>query len=131
RVLVPPGSRDQFLSFPATQLEDLHMRFRRLALFGALVATAASPLKAQKGVIDLTADMLERWLNGARTEKTEMGKVDQQVADQQAKIKKFRDCKIAFETAGEASGSRLGGLAARMAIRARCGATCGDDMVKD
>ncbi len=107
------------------------MRLRSVATLAAFAVGLASPLRAQKGLIDLTADALERWLNGAKTEKTETAKVDGQVAEQQAKIKKFRDCKIAFETAGEVSGSRLGGLAARMAIRAKCGATSEDDMVKD
>src|SRR5690606_21658320 len=44
------------------------------------------------------------------------------LAEIDAKIQKFRECKTAFEVAGSASRSRLGGLAARAGIRARCGA---------
>jgi hypothetical protein len=111
------------------------MRFRStlfLTFALATVALAAVPstASAQK-VIDLTVDMLDRWLTAHDREKSDLKGVETQLADQDAKIAKFEQCKRDFEAAGAASGSRLGGMAARLAIRKKCGASDADDMRKE
>jgi hypothetical protein len=94
---------------------------RHLALaFGTLLALAAAPLGAQE--MELTTDVLDRFVTAYDKEKTDLAALEPELAAVDEKIRRFRECKIAFEAAGSASGSRLGGLAARAGIRARCGA---------
>lgn len=107
------------------------MRSRLILLFAlacALLVTP-SPAHAQR-VIDLTADMLERWLNAKDKENQETKTVQTQLSESEAQIAKFEQCKRDFEAAGSAGG-RLGGLAARMAIKKKCGASNSDDMRKE
>jgi hypothetical protein len=108
------------------------MRFRHaFALFGLLAAALASPLHAQRGAIDLTADLLDRFLRGYDAEQAELTKVDPQIKELDDKIRKFRDCRIAWEIAAAASGSAVVGLAAGVAIRVKCGATNESGFVRD
>ena len=106
------------------------MRLRHLTAQVALITfVAASQLRAQK-VIDLTADMLDRFLRGADAENVEMGKSGDQLKDLDDKIKKFRECKRNWEIATGGTGGKLG-LAARLAMRAKCGASDEDGFMKD
>ena len=108
------------------------MRFRG-ALFLAVILASTSlptPARGQK-VIDLTVDMLDRWFTAHDKEKSELKNVEPQVADLDGKINKFEQCKRDFEAAGAASGSRMGGLAARIAIKAKCGSSDSDGFRKD
>lgn len=107
------------------------MRFRSsLALTFAIALVAApSPAHGQR-VIDLTADMLERWLNAKDRENQETRGVEAQLTEANAKIARFEQCKRDFEAAGSAGG-RLGGLAARIAIKKKCGASDAGDMQKE
>lgn len=107
------------------------MRFRSfLALTFALALVAVpSPAHGQR-VIDLTADMLERWLNAKDKENQEIKGVQAQLTDADARIAKFEQCRRDFEAAGSAGG-RLGGLAARIAIKKKCGASDAGDMQKE
>lgn len=108
------------------------MRFRG-ALFMAVILASTSlptPARGQK-VIDLTVDMLDRWFTAHDKEKSELKNVEPQVADLDSKINKFEQCKRDWETAGAASGSRMGGLAARIAIKAKCGSSDSDGFRKD
>ena len=111
------------------------MRPRRPLLAAALLAFAVAlpaPLHAQSDrVLDLTESILDRFFTAHAKEKTESEGVHPQVSDAEAKIAKFEQCKRDFEAAGSASGSRLGGLAARIAIKAKCGATDSEGMRKD
>jgi hypothetical protein len=108
------------------------MRFRGTLLAAVIAASAVlpTPAKGQK-VIDLTVDMLDRWFTAHDKEKSELKNVEPQLADVDGRIGKFEQCKKDWETAGAASGSRVGGLAARMAIRAKCGSSDSDGMRKD
>ena len=108
------------------------MRLRGALLLGLVVSSIAAPshARAQKA-IDATADMLDRFLTAYDKEKIESKNVDPQVADLDGKISKFEQCKKDWETAGAASGSKLGGFAARMAIRAKCGTSDADGFRKD
>jgi hypothetical protein len=106
------------------------MRIRTLAAqVAAVTLMAASQLRAQR-VIDLTADMLDRYLKGADAENVETGKSGDQLKELDDKIKKFRDCKNAFDIATGNTGGKLG-FAARMAMRAKCGASDEDGFQKD
>lgn len=107
------------------------MRVRATLLLPLLLAFAAPrPAHAQK-LIDLTADMLDRWFTAYDKEKAETKNVEPQLAEQDAKIKKFQQCKRDWELAGEASGHRLGGIAARIAIKAKCGVSDDAGYIKD
>lgn len=108
------------------------MRLRASLVLSFAIALLAVPSPAQsQRVIDLTADMLERWLNAKDKENQETKGVQSQLSESDAKIAKFEQCKRDWETAGAASGSRMGGLAARLAIKAKCGSSDSDGMRKD
>src|SRR5882762_1269059 len=108
------------------------MRFRNALLYTLLVASMAAPrpVRAQK-IVDVTVDILDRFFKAHDTEKSETKNVEPQIADLDSKISKFEQCKKDWEAAGEASGSKLGGFAARMAIRAKCGSSDADGYRKD
>ena len=108
------------------------MRFRGALFIVATAAWVSLPTAAQgQKVIDLTVDMLDRWFTAHDKEKTEIRSVESQLTDADAKINKFEQCKRDWEAAGAASGSRVGGLAARIAIKAKCGSSDSDGMRKD
>lgn len=109
------------------------MRLRAALLSVVLLALVIVPVpaSAQKGVIDLTVDMLDRWFTGHDKEKSETKGVELQLAEQNDKIRKFQTCKAAFEAAGEATGRKIGGLAARIAIKAKCGVTDDAGFIKE
>jgi hypothetical protein len=94
-----------------------------------LTLAAASQLRAQR-VIDLTADMLDRFLRGADAENVEMGKSGDQLKALDDKIQKFRECKKNWEIATGNTDGKLG-MAARLAMRAKCGASDEDGFQKD
>ena len=107
------------------------MRFRPTLLLSFALALVTVPSQAHgQRVIDLTADALERWLNGKDKENQETKAVQSQLTEADAKILKFEQCKRDFEAAGSAGG-RLGGLAARIAIKKKCGASDAGDMQKE
>jgi hypothetical protein len=93
-----------------------------------IAMAAASQLHAQKA-LDLTADGLDRFLKGADAENVEMGKTGDQLKEIDAKIDAFRKCKSAFDAAGTGNGKS--GLALRLLMRAKCGASDDGDMQKD
>jgi len=109
------------------------MRLRAPLLF-ALVAAAslATPTSARaQRAIDVTIDMIDRFFTAYDKEKSESKSVETQIADLDSKISKFEQCKKDWEAAGAASGNKLGGFAARMAIRAKCGSSDADGFRKD
>jgi hypothetical protein len=95
-------------------------------LLGAAVAT---PARAQSK--ELTDDYIELIIKAFRAEHDELEKVAPQIQAVDEKIKKFNDCKQLYEAAGDVSGSKLGGFAAKAAIRAKCGASDTDGYMKD
>ncbi len=104
----------------------------RLAMFSLILlgsAIVAGPARAQAKVIDLTVDMLDRWFTAHDKEKSESAKVGPQIAEQDGKISKFQQCKRDLETAGSIGG-RVGGLAARLIIKRKCGASDDADFQK-
>lgn len=104
-------------------------RMARGVLAAALVALAAAPLAAEDKPI--TGEVVESLLRALDAEETEREKVNPQLQAIDARIKEFEDCKRAFEAAAEASGQKLGGLAAKIAIKAKCGASNADGFYQE
>ena len=104
-------------------------------LVAALAAAAflfPSAARAQSDrALDITEAILDRFFTAHAKEKSETEGMTTQISDSEAKIAKFEQCRRDFEAAGSASGSRLGGLAARIAIKAKCGASDSEQMRRD
>lgn len=103
--------------------------FRRSILTLVFSLFAAAPAAAQE--ITLTTDVLDRYVTSYDKEREELAALDPKLREIDQRIRRFRDCKIAFEAAGSATRSRLGGLAARAGIRARCGANSEDEIARE
>lgn len=103
--------------------------FRRAALTIATLLLTTAPVFAQD--ITLTTDVLDRYVTSYDKEREEIAALDPKLREIDQRIRRFRECKIAFEAAGSASRSRLGALAARAGIRARCGANSEADIERE
>jgi len=101
---------------------------RRFALLLMCLTIATAPLSAQE---TLSTDVLDRFVTAHDRERELLTEAEPKLAEIEERIRKFRECKTAFEAAGSMSGSRLGGLAARAGIRARCGANSEADIAKE
>lgn len=100
------------------------MRTTRKLLIGlaTVAALVPAPARAQTDrALDVTEAILDRFFTAHAKEKAERETIAPQVDDADARIRKYEECRRDFEAAGSATGSRLGGLAARLAIKAKCG----------
>src|ERR1044071_7405447 len=105
------------------------MKIRSTFRYAAvLTVIAASQLQAQR-VIDLTSDLLDRFLKGADAEQVELGKSGDQLKEIDDKLKAFRECQKAF-LGTQNSGGKLG-FTAKAALKGKCGATDEDGIVKE
>ena len=104
--------------------------FATISTVGVLVAPARAHAQSDR-VLDITEVILDRFFTSHAKEKSETEGVSTQITDNDAKIAKFEQCKRDFEAAGAATGSRLGGLMARAAIKAKCGASDSEGMRKE
>ncbi|HRQ78608.1 MAG TPA: hypothetical protein PLY94_08400 [Gemmatimonadaceae bacterium] len=104
------------------------MHRRTTTILAALLLTASA---ATAQDVTLSTDVLDRYVTAYDKEREEVAALDPQLREIDQKIRKFRECKIAFEAAGSATRSRLGGLAARAGIRARCGANNEADIERE
>ncbi len=95
-----------------------------------LVASLAT-LRVGAQDTPITTELLDRFVSAYDAEQENLKAAEPRIAEIEEKIKKFRECRMAFEAAGAASRSRLGGLAARAGIRARCGANSEADIEKE
>jgi hypothetical protein len=95
----------------------------------ALLIGSVVPARAQNR--EITEDYLELIISAFSAERAELEKVAPQLREIDDRIRQFQECKELYEAAGDAAGRRLGGLAARAAIRARCGASDTDGFMKD
>jgi hypothetical protein len=100
-----------------------------VAIAVAATVFAATPALAQNR--EITDQLAEQLVRAFAAEQAALETVATQVAEIDDKIRKFNECKEVYEAAADVSGSRLGGLAARAAIRARCGATDTDGFLRD
>jgi hypothetical protein len=114
-----------------------HPRLQEVALSSRLVATAAvilscvlaAPAAAQ---VTITDAMLDQFLRGRVAEQAELEKVTVQLAELDEKIAKFNECaQLVRDGSSVVGGGAAGGLAARAALRTRCGATSVDGMMND
>lgn len=101
---------------------------RSTVILAALLLTA-SAATAQE--ITLSTDVLDRYVTAYDKEREEVAALDPELREIDQRIRRFRDCKIAFEAAGSATRSRLGAVAARAGIRARCGANSEADIERE
>lgn len=102
---------------------------RRAGVVAAALLVLALPVVAQE--ITLSTDVLDRFVTSHDKEVEEIAALDPKLAEIDQRIRRFRECKLAFEAAGSATRSRLGGLAARAGIRARCGANSEADIARE
>lgn len=102
-------------------------RFALLTLLTLLTVLPAT-LAAQDAI---TTDLLDKFVTSYDRERELLVAAEPRIAEIEERVRKFRECKTAFEAAGSMSGSRLGGLAARAGIRARCGANSEADIEKE
>jgi hypothetical protein len=96
-----------------------------------LLFAAAVPAPVNAQVREITEEFVDLLLRAFSAEQAELEKVSTQLGEVDDKIRKFNECKALLEAAGDVSGSRMGGLAARAAIRARCGASDTDGFNRD
>lgn len=98
---------------------------RPARLVAALVAVALllpAPARAQSNrVLDIVEAVFDRFLVSAAKEQAETGEIRNQLEDVEAKITKYDRCVRDFETGGGIVAGRLGQLAARAAIKTKCG----------
>jgi len=108
------------------------MRHRSALLVAAAGAVlfVPAPARAQTAV-EVTTQILDRFFAAWDKQKSEEQNVAPQLADLDSKITKFEQCKRDWEAAGAASGSRLGGFAAKIAIKRKCGASDSDGWRKE
>jgi hypothetical protein len=96
------------------------MRFRLMTLAVLALLFASTSASAQS----ITDDVLTAFIKGRQAEQPELDKVGAQLDDLDAKIKSFRSC-------AEIINETMSGLKAKVALKAKCGATSVDGFVKD
>lgn len=102
----------------------------RRALFTALLAAfVAAPVQAQDPLI--TEENITAFLKGVAAERPELDKVADQLEALKEKLKKFRECYKLVAGADDATGKKLGGLAGKAMLKAKCGATSEEGFLKD
>jgi hypothetical protein len=101
---------------------------RRPMLAAAFMILMAS-VSAHAQDMALTAPVLDQFLTGLNAERAELDKVADKIAELDDKIAKFRECSSLLNDAGGLGGKS--GLAAKVAMKAKCGATSEDGYRKD
>jgi hypothetical protein len=96
----------------------------------ALVLPVAPGAQSSRA-LDITEAILDRFLTAHEKEKSETGSVSTQLSDADAKISKFEQCKRDYEAVAGVAGGRLAQIAARAAIKAKCGASDSEAMRKE
>lgn len=96
------------------------MRFRILTLAALALLCVAPGVRAQS----ISDDVLAAFIKGRQAEQPELDKVGTQIEDLDTKIKQWRDC-------AEIINETMSGLKAKVALKAKCGATSADGFMKD
>ncbi len=96
------------------------MRFRSITLAVLAVLFAGSSARAQS----ITDDILTAFITGRQAEQPELSKVGTQLDEIDQKIKDFKSC-------SEIINETMSGLKAKVALKAKCGATNADGFMKD
>ena len=79
----------------------------------------------------ITDEVVSQFLKGRKAEEPELEKVAAQIEELDTKLEKFRECYKLVAGADDVTGNKLGGLAGKAMLRARCGATGEDGFLKD
>jgi hypothetical protein len=103
------------------------MRNRSILVAASLIFIASVPAFAQD--MALTDPVLDQFITGLNAERAELDKVGAQLTEIDDKIAKFKECSELLKEAGGLGGKS--GLAAKVAMKAKCGATSDDGMRKD
>ena len=77
---------------------------RRFTVAFVPLLLAVVPAAAQE--ITLTTDVLDRYVTSYDKEREEVAALDPKLREIDQRIRRFRECKIAFEAAGSATRSR-------------------------
>lgn len=96
------------------------MRFRSMTLAALAILFVSSAAGAQS----ITDDVLTAFIKGRQAEQPELDKVASQLDEIEEKIKSFRSC-------AEVINATMSGLKAKVALKAKCGATGVDGFMKD
>jgi len=96
------------------------MRFRSMTLALLAILFVGTSASAQT----ITDDVLTAFIKGRQAEGPELDKVGTQLDDIDEKIKNFRSC-------AEIINETMSGLKAKVALKAKCGATGVDGFMKD
>lgn len=100
------------------------MRLPQTLLAALAIAAFAMPAQAQN--VAFTDQSLDQFAKGLAAEKAELDKVEDQLKQLDARIASFRECAGMLSEAG---GGKTG-LAAKIAMKAKCGATSEDGFLK-
>lgn len=101
------------------------MRIRALFVTAILLVLPMTVVRAQS----LSEQSLDRFIAGLMAERAELEKVGDQLKEIDDKLVKFRECSGLLKEAGGLGGKS--GLAAKVAMKAKCGATSEDGFLKD
>lgn len=101
------------------------MRIRSAVLTLKMLLLAAAAASAQ----GLTEESIDRFIVGLKAERAELDKVGDQLKAIDAKIEEFRECASLLKEAGGLGGKT--GLAAKIVMKAKCGATDEKGFLKD
>jgi hypothetical protein len=99
---------------------------RRSAILTAFMLFVTTVTASAQGP-SFSAESLDQFIAGLTAERAELDKVGAQLTEIDAKIEKFRACAGLLTEAG---GGKTG-MAAKIAMKAKCGATSEDGMLKD
>ena len=102
---------------------------RTLMLVPVLALGFAMPVQAQDPLI--TDENITAFLKGVAAERPELEKVADQLEELKEKLTKFRECYKLVAGADDATGKKLGGLAGKAMLKAKCGATSEEGFLKD
>ena len=100
------------------------------ATLSLLVLTLASPAPAQD-IGEITVDIIERFLRAYTAEQGEKQNTETQREELTEKIRAFNACAETWRAAGNVIGGGVGGIAARAALKAKCGATSDEGWRKE
>ena len=101
------------------------MRLRHSLWAALALVFMAIPARAQ----NITDQSIEQFIKGVNAEQEELSKVGDQIKALDDKIAKFRECSDLLKEGGSLGGKS--GLAAKIAMKAKCGATSEDGFQKD
>lgn len=103
---------------------------RRASATLTILLTLAVPVRAQD-IGEITGDIIERFLRAYTAEQEENEKAETQREELNQKIKAFNECAESWRAAGNVIGGGVAGIAARAALKAKCGATSDEGWRKE